>query len=212
MKFVLTVLKIAYVLDPNLHQIPEDPQPIEGQQQDVVVLEQPKDQRKKRVEDEKLGRGHILDTLSDRLYDLCTNVKSPRELSEALEFKYKAKEEGTNKILISKYLDFKIADTKHILEKVHEWQVMMNKLRILKIILPETFQVGAIIAKLPPSWKVFVKKLMYKSKDISLYQIQKQLRIEKEARKRDGKNFVQDNLMSTIWRPNRLRERVFSLV
>ncbi|GAV81950.1 hypothetical protein CFOL_v3_25403 [Cephalotus follicularis] len=119
MKFLLSVLKIAYVVDPNLQLVPEDPQPAKGQQPDTAILEQLKEQRKKRVEDEELARGHILNKLFDRLYDFYVNVKSPRELWEALEFKYNAGDGGTNKYLISKYLDFKIVDTKPILEQVH---------------------------------------------------------------------------------------------
>ena len=68
-----------------------------------------------------------------------------------LEFKYKAEEEGTKKFLISKYFDFAMNDEKAILAQVHELQVIVNKLSAVKIELPETFQVGAIIAKLPSS-------------------------------------------------------------
>ena len=189
--FLLLVLKITYVLDPNLAPIPEDPVAEQGQEPDKAVIEDLNRQRKKRTEDEELARGHILNTLSDRLYDLYTEIKSPRELWEQLEFKYKAEEEGTNKYLVSKYLDFKMVDNKPILEQIHELQVLVNKLRILKIVLPEVFQVGAIIAKLPPSWKDFAKKFLHKSEDISLDQLLKHLRIEEEARKRDDKNLNQ---------------------
>jgi len=154
------VLKIAYVLDPNLAPIPEDPIAEQGQEPSKAVIEDLNRQRKKRTEDEELARGHILNTVSDRLYDLYTEIKSPRELWEQLDFKYKAEEEGTNKYLVSKYLDFKMVDNKPILEQIHELQVLVNKLRILKIVLPEVFQVGAIIAKLPPSWKDFAKKVL----------------------------------------------------
>ena len=75
-----------------------------------------------------------------------------------------------------------MVDNKPILEQIHELQVLVNKLRILKIVLPEVFQVGAIIAKLPPSWKDFAKKFLHKSEDISLEQLLKHLRIEEEAR------------------------------
>ena len=64
MKFLLTVLKIFYVLDPNLQPI-QSPTP-----EDTKQL---KEQRIKREEDELVCRGHILNTLSDRLYDLVTN-------------------------------------------------------------------------------------------------------------------------------------------
>src|SRR3954467_3803041 len=116
-KFLLLVLKIAYVLDPNLAPIPEDPVVEQGKEQDKAMVEELNRQRKKRAEDEALARGHILNTLSDQLYDLYTEIKSPRELWEQLEFKYKAEEEGTNKYLISKYLDFKMVDSKSILGK-----------------------------------------------------------------------------------------------
>ena len=62
--------------------------------------------RKKREEDELIRRGHILNVLSYRLYDLYTNTHSVREIWEALENKYKAEEEGTKKFFISQYIDF----------------------------------------------------------------------------------------------------------
>ena len=39
-----------------------------------------KAQRKKREEDELICRGHILNTLLDRLYDLYTSMKSLKEI------------------------------------------------------------------------------------------------------------------------------------
>ena len=77
MIFLLTALKIVYVLDPNLPEIsvgtPDD-------------SDQVKADRVKREEDELLCRGHILNTLSDRLYDLFASIKSPIEIWNALEF------------------------------------------------------------------------------------------------------------------------------
>ncbi|RVW74280.1 Retrovirus-related Pol polyprotein from transposon TNT 1-94 [Vitis vinifera] len=141
--------------------------------------------RKKREEDELICRGHILNALSDRLYDLYTNTNSAREIWEALENKYKAEEEGTKKFLISQYIDFKFFDEKPLLPQIHELQVIVNKLKVLKIELPEAFQVGAIVAKLPSSWKGYRKRILHKSEDYSLEEIQKHLRIEEESRSRD---------------------------
>lgn len=76
-----------------------------------------KQRRQKREEDEMLCKGHILNTLSDRLYDLFTETKSAREIWNSLEYKYKVEEEGTNKYLITKYFDFKMIDHKPILEQ-----------------------------------------------------------------------------------------------
>ncbi|RVW90101.1 Retrovirus-related Pol polyprotein from transposon TNT 1-94 [Vitis vinifera] len=143
-RFLLTTLKISYILDPTLAPLPE---PKENDTPQVVAA------RKKRKEDELICRGHILNALSDRLYDLYTNTNSAREIWEALENKYKAEEEGTKKFLISQYIDFKFFDEKPLLPQIHELQVIVNKLKVLKIELPEAFQVGAIVAKLPSSWK-----------------------------------------------------------
>uniref|UniRef100_F6GYN1 CCHC-type domain-containing protein n=2 Tax=Vitis vinifera TaxID=29760 RepID=F6GYN1_VITVI len=49
----------------------------------------------------------------------------------------------------------------------------------------EAFQVGAIVAKLPSSWKGYRKRILHKSEDYSLEEIQKHLRIEEELRSRD---------------------------
>ncbi|RVW71441.1 hypothetical protein CK203_057560 [Vitis vinifera] len=49
----------------------------------------------------------------------------------------------------------------------------------------EAFQVGAIVAKLPSSWKGYRKRILHKSEDYSLEEIQKHLRIEEESRSRD---------------------------
>lgn len=80
--FLLTSLKISYVLDLNLPKLPE-PEPNEDAQRKV--------ERKKCEEDEVVCRGHILNTFSNCLYDLFISIKSPREIWEALEFKYKTK-------------------------------------------------------------------------------------------------------------------------
>ncbi|URD79449.1 hypothetical protein MUK42_34417 [Musa troglodytarum] len=79
MKFMLTALKIFYVLDPNLQPIPD----LTDNNTDEVKVE-----RKKRNEDEIMCRGHILNALLDRLYDLYTVEPSTKAIWNVLEFKY----------------------------------------------------------------------------------------------------------------------------
>ncbi|KAK3028625.1 hypothetical protein RJ639_038398 [Escallonia herrerae] len=166
MMFLLTALRISYILDPELSPPPEEPRTsAEGVPPDAEEFERVKKERKKREEDELLCRGHILNGLSDRLYDLFTEIRSARDIWSALDYKYKAEEEGTNKYLIAQYFDFVMVDDKPVLEQGHALQVIVNKIRALKTSLPESFQVGAIIAKLPPSWKDYRKKLLHKSED-----------------------------------------------
>ena len=71
LKFMLTTLKIFYVLDPNLPPIPE---PNENDSDEVKTL------RNTRKEDEIIYRGHILNALSDCLYDLYTVEPSAKEI------------------------------------------------------------------------------------------------------------------------------------
>ncbi|KAK3003720.1 hypothetical protein RJ639_019326 [Escallonia herrerae] len=188
MMFLLTTLRISYILDPELWPPSEEPRTsAEGVPPDAEEFERVKKERKKCEEDELMCRGHILNGLLDRLYDLFTEIKYARDIWSALDYKYKAEEEGTNKYLIAQYFDFVMADDKPVLEQVHALQVIVNKIRALKISLPESFQVGAIIAKLPPSWKDYRKKLLHKSEDFTLEQFQKHLRIEEESRKCENK-------------------------
>ena len=127
-------------------------------------------QRKKQEEDELICKGHILNTLSNCLYDLYTSMKSPKDIWNALEAKYKTEKIGTNKFIIQKYFDYKMLDNISVLDQVYELQILVNKLRDLSINIPKSFQVGAIIAKLLPSWNNFRKKLLHMSEDLTLEQ------------------------------------------
>jgi hypothetical protein len=108
-----------------------------------------------------------------------------------MHWKQSTKQEkiGTDKFLILKYFEFKMVDNLSVLDQMHELQVLVNKLRDLSINIPESFQVGAIIAKLPPSWNNYRKKLLHMTEDLTLEQIGKHIRIEIESRIRDGIQF-----------------------
>ena len=177
MKFLLTTMKVSYVLDENLAAIPP---PTEN---DTEALKQ---QRTKREEDELLCRGHILNTLSDRLYDLYTPLKSPKEIWDALEAKYKTEKIGTDKFLTLQYFEFEMKDNISVMDQMHDLQVLVGKLADLKVLIPESIQVGAIIAKLPPSWNNYRKKLLHMTEELTLEKIGKHIRIEEENRIRDG--------------------------
>ncbi|KAL6516103.1 hypothetical protein OROGR_019408 [Orobanche gracilis] len=80
LRFFLTPMKVFYVLDPTLGPIPESTTEVD--------YEELKEERNKRQEDELLCRGYILNTLSDRLYDLYTDNPSAIEIWKALEYKF----------------------------------------------------------------------------------------------------------------------------
>ncbi|KAG8657243.1 hypothetical protein MANES_03G053732v8 [Manihot esculenta] len=89
--FLFTVLKISYVLDPNL------PAPT-PQNTDQVKAERTK----------------------HRLYDLFTSESSPKEIWKALEYKYNTEKQGVDKFLIMKYFEFLMVENVSIMDQVHE--------------------------------------------------------------------------------------------
>ncbi|KAH1074188.1 hypothetical protein J1N35_026516 [Gossypium stocksii] len=142
MLFLFIVLNVAYVLDPNL-QAMEDPAPNANSEEIAKVAEL----KKKHEEDNFTCRGHILNTWSDRLYDLYMSMQSPVEIWKALEEKYNTERQGTDKFLMMKYFEFKMLDIIPIMDQVHKLQVLISRLCDWKVIIPELLQVGAIISK-----------------------------------------------------------------
>ena len=121
--FLLTVLKIAYILDPKLEPFPKP------KEDDTEVV---KAARKQRKDDELMCRGHILNTLFDRPYDLYNSMVSLVKIWNSLEYKHKTEKECTDKFFILKYFEFVIVDTKSILDQIHELQIIVTKLHELK--------------------------------------------------------------------------------
>ncbi|KAK3020515.1 hypothetical protein RJ639_046204 [Escallonia herrerae] len=124
MMFLLTALKVQYVLDPNLPPLSE----ITDNDSDET-----KAARKKREEDELVCRGHILNALSDCLYDLFTSSKCPKEIWKALENKYNNEKQGADKFLTLKYFEFAMNDSESVLDQVHQLQILVSKLKDLKV-------------------------------------------------------------------------------
>ena len=102
-----------------------------------------------------------------------------------------------------KYFEFSMVDNLSVMNQVHELQVLVSKLRDLKVVVPESLQVEGIIAKLPPSWNYYRKKLLHTTEDFSLEQIQKYLHIKEKTQSLVKKhatsesatkvNFVEEN-------------------
>ena len=68
------------------------------------------------------------------------------------------------------------------MEQIHNLQVIVSKLRDIGVEIPESFQIRAIIAKLPQTWNVYQKKLLHTSEALTVSSVLKHLRIEEGAR------------------------------
>ena len=99
-----------------------------------------------------------------------------------MEKKYKTKDAGTKKFILGKLLNYKMVDSKTVLSQVQELQVILHEIQAEGMSVSESFQVAAIIEKLPPSWKDFKNYLKHKRKEMWLEDLIVRLRIEEENR------------------------------
>ncbi|OMO97119.1 Integrase, catalytic core [Corchorus capsularis] len=116
-RFLLSAVKVYYVLDENLPALPAaTPDDTDEQRAE----------RQNREDDMMTCRGLILNSLTDRLYDLYSTLQTPREIWTALETKYQNEKRGTDKFLALNYFDFKMTDDKPVMDQIHELQIMTH--------------------------------------------------------------------------------------
>ncbi|XP_070055021.1 uncharacterized protein [Nicotiana tomentosiformis] len=137
------------------------------------------------------------------LYNVYSNVKTSKELWEALEKKYKIEDVGLKKFTAAKFSDYKMVDNKLVITQVQELQVIIHDLLaegIIRInacvesinsvtnyeffleclVINEAFQVAAMIEKLSPLWRDFKNYLKYKRKEMKLEDLIVRLGIEED--------------------------------
>ncbi|XP_076951127.1 uncharacterized protein LOC143624318 [Bidens hawaiensis] len=127
---------------------------------------------------EFLCRNYVLNGLVDALYNVYSSIKSAKELWESLDKKYKTEDAETKKFVVARFLDYKMVDSKTVISQVQELQVILYDIFAEGMTLSETFQVAAMIEKLPPSWVEFKNYLKHKRKDMTIDDLIVRLRIE----------------------------------
>jgi transcription elongation factor GreA-like protein len=70
----------------------------------------------------------ILSVLSDQLCDVYVNIKSATELWEVLEHKFSASYAGHELYVMEQYHDFRTVDNRSVVERAHEFQLIMREL------------------------------------------------------------------------------------
>ncbi|KAK6150507.1 hypothetical protein DH2020_015439 [Rehmannia glutinosa] len=130
-----------------------------------------------------LCRNYILNRLDITLYNVYCSVKTGKELWSSLEKKYKMEDSGTEKFIVGKFLDFKIVDIKTMIGQVQQIQLILHDIIAEGMVLSESFQVAAIIEKLPPLWNDFKNYYKHKRKEMGLKQLIVRLGIEEDNHK-----------------------------
>ncbi|KAK3016990.1 hypothetical protein RJ639_005355 [Escallonia herrerae] len=140
------------------------------------------DQIDKWNDDDYFCRNHILSGMTHSFYDKYSKKsKTAKELWDTLKLVYQAEEASTKKFLILNYMDFKMTDDRHISVQVRELQLIANDICVTGMVLDENFHVGAIVAKLPPTWNEYRNKLKHNKKYLALDQLMQHLQIEEET-------------------------------
>ncbi|XP_057249676.1 uncharacterized protein LOC130590916 [Beta vulgaris subsp. vulgaris] len=185
MHFLLTYLSVAYVLSTPKPEFVED-----------ETLEASR-RRNKWENDDYIYRGHILNGMSDTLFDVYQFYESAKMLWDDLESKYMAEDASSKKFYVSNFNNFKMNETRPVMEQFHEIQRILGSFKQHNISMDETFIVSSIIDKLPPSWKDVRNTLKHRKDDINVEQLGAHLRIEEGIRVQDGQKEVNPN-SSTI--------------
>ncbi|XXG75888.1 hypothetical protein AAC387_Pa08g0361 [Persea americana] len=104
MLFYLTTLNLARFLYEEAPALKED----ETDKQVVTAVE-----AWKHVD--FLCRNYILNGLDNTLYNVYCSLKTAKELWESLDKKYKTEDAGMKKFIVSRFLDYKMIDSKAVI-------------------------------------------------------------------------------------------------
>ncbi|GJZ96350.1 zinc finger, CCHC-type containing protein [Tanacetum coccineum] len=174
MHFLLTTLKVVYVLTTPISELVEDATV------EAIRI------RAKWENDDYICKGHILNCMSDSLFDVCTNVESAKELWDSLESKYMVEDSSSKKFLVSNFNNYKMVDSRPVMEQYNELLRILRQYTQHGLKMDESISVSSIIDKLPPSWKDFKHTLKHGKDDLSLVQLGSHLRIEESLRAQDS--------------------------
>ncbi|KAK3006049.1 hypothetical protein RJ639_017339 [Escallonia herrerae] len=134
-----------------------------------------------------LCKNYILKGLDNALYNVYSPMVNAKALWESLERKYKTEDAGSKKFVVGKFLDFKMADSKTVISQVQEFQLILHDILVKGMVLGESFQVDALIEKLPPTWKDLKNYLEHKRKEMKLEDLIVRLRIKEDNRQSEKK-------------------------
>ncbi|KAK3008463.1 hypothetical protein RJ639_013292 [Escallonia herrerae] len=176
MHFLLVTVKVYYVI-----VNPRPPEPGENEEESVAKTRE----RLRWDQDDEICRGHILNGMSNTLFDAYHTIKTAKELWNQLERRYITEDATSKRFIVSKFFDYKMVDGRSVMEQFNEIKSILDRYSQHKLALDEFIVVTSIIDKLPPSWKNFRNSLMHRKEDINLDELGTHLRIEEDLRKEE---------------------------
>ncbi|XP_042009108.1 uncharacterized protein LOC121757662 [Salvia splendens] len=170
MHFMLTGVKVVYVLSTPM------PEAVDNE-----TLEQTR-RRMKWENDDYICRGHILNGMSDSLFDIYQNVESAKELWDSLEAKYMAEDASSKKFLVGNFINYRMVDLRPVMEQYNELLRILGQFSQYDMKMDESISVSSIIDKLPPSWKDYKNNLKHKKEELNLVELGSDFQIEQSIR------------------------------
>ncbi|KAJ9566098.1 hypothetical protein OSB04_002064 [Centaurea solstitialis] len=156
MHFYLTDLKVVYVLSTPC------PKAVENE-----TLEQTRNRSKWKTQ---------------TTYVVVIFLTSAKELWDRLEAKYMAEDASSKKFLVGNFINFKMVDTRPVMEQYHELQRILGQFAQYDMKMDESIYVSSIIDKLPPSWKDFKNNLKHKKEALTMVELGSHFQIEQSIR------------------------------
>jgi hypothetical protein len=124
----------------------------------------------------------LLNVLSNRLFDVYSGFTSDKGLWTELENEFSEVDNGNESFTMENYLNYKMVEGRSVMEQQHEIQLLVRDLVQYGCVLPDSFQVNAILAKLPPSWQDFVTSRRHMKKQMTLTELSVAINVEERAR------------------------------
>ncbi|XP_074313757.1 uncharacterized protein LOC141648952 [Silene latifolia] len=106
---------------------------------------------KKHDKDNKTAKCHLLNHMTNTLFDLFMVHKSAKTKWELLKKKYGADDAGKKKYVVGKWLGFQMVDDKPIMEQVHVYENLCADVVNEGMELDEIFLANVLLKKFPHS-------------------------------------------------------------
>jgi hypothetical protein len=144
--------------------------------------------------DDNLFWGVIISVLVDNLVDTYLQRKTGKDIWEALEDQYGASDAGGELYVMEHFLDYRMVEDRSMAEQAHEVQAPTkepeNYRKEVPCVLSNKFVAGAIITKLPHSWRDFATSLKHKRKEFTFDDLIATLDVEEKARTKDTRGKI----------------------
>ncbi|GJT29592.1 hypothetical protein Tco_0909867 [Tanacetum coccineum] len=109
-----------------------------------------------------------------------------------------AEDASSKKFLISNFTNYKMTDSRPVMEQYNELLGILEIFTQHKINMDETIQVSCIIDKLPPSWKDFKHTLKHQKEELTLVELDSHMCIEESFRVQDNDKLKGNNFVSKL--------------